>query len=128
MNAEDNDRLLADFEAGRVDPAGFPHERHVQVSWALSRRYPADEALRRLEAGLRRITARAGQPARFHRTITRAWFELVAQADVLERHPELLDKRLLRRYYTPARLTAGRDTWLEPDRRPLQLDSAAADT
>jgi len=113
--------LLDDFEAGRIFGAAFPHERHVQVAWGLSRRYPHEEAFARLAEGIRGIAARAGVPGKYHETMTRAWFELVAQAETLDAHPELLDRSLLARYYSPDQLDAGRNEWLEPDIEPLIL-------
>jgi hypothetical protein len=106
------DTLLDDFEAGRVDGSQFPHELHLRVAWGLSR----------LAAGIREIAARAGVPGRFHETMTRAWFELAAQAESLDAHPDLLDRSLLGRYYSRERLEAGRDEWLEPDLAPLVLE------
>jgi flavin reductase (DIM6/NTAB) family NADH-FMN oxidoreductase RutF len=93
----------------------------VRVCWALSRRYSRDEAYRRLVAGIRDIAHRAGRPDAYHETITRAWFELVASAGRPDEWPELFDKSLLGRYYSPARLAAGREEWLEPDLHPLRL-------
>jgi hypothetical protein len=112
---------LDDFEAGRIPGSAFPHERHVHVAWGLSRRYPHEEAFARLAEGIRGIAARAGVPGKYHETMTRAWFELVAQAETLEAHPELLDRSLLARHYSPDRLDAGRNEWLEPDIEPLLL-------
>lgn len=112
---------MDDFEAGRIAGSDFPHERHLQVAWGLSRRYGRDEAFSRLAAGIRGIAARAGVPAKYHETMTRAWFELAAQAESLAAHPELLDRSLLSRYYSRERLEAGRHEWLEPDLAPLLL-------
>lgn len=117
-----NDDGLTDaFERGEIDGSAFPHEHHVRVTWSLARRYSPDDAFRRLRAGIRDIATRAGRPAVFHETITRAWFELIAAADDLDVHPELLDKTLLGRYYTPAALARGRERWVEPDLAPLRL-------
>ena len=113
--------MLADFEAGRIPGSTFPHERHIRIAWGLSRRYPHEEAFARLAEGIRGIAARAGAPGKYHETMTRAWFELVAQAETLDAHPELLDRSLLARYYSPDRLDAGRNEWLEPDIEPLLL-------
>jgi len=113
--------LLDDFEAGRIPASAFPHERHLQVAWGLSRRHPHEEAFGRLADGIRGIARRAGVPGKYHETMTRAWFELAAQAETLDEHPELLDRSLLGRYYSPERLEAGRHEWLEPDLRPLVL-------
>jgi hypothetical protein len=54
-------------------------------------------------------------------TITRAWYELISSVDGLDSHDELFDKALLERYYSPERLAAGREQWLEPDLQPLRL-------
>lgn len=116
--------MLDDFEADRIPGSEFPHERHLRVAWGLSRRYSRDEAYSRLADGIRRIAARAGVPGKYHETMTRAWFELAAQAESLAAHPELLDRSLLLRYYSRERLEAGRHEWLEPDLAPLALASA----
>jgi hypothetical protein len=115
--------LLDDFESGRVDGSEFPHERHVRVAWGLSRRYPREDAFARLAAGIKDIAARAGVPGKYHETMTRAWFELVAQAESLDAHPELFDSALLARFYSRDRLAAGRHEWLEPDLEPLVLSA-----
>ena len=84
-----------------------------------------EEALRRLSNGIRRIGAEAGRPHAYHETITRAWFELVADVDNPSSHPELFDRTLLGRYYTRTRLSEGRERWLEPDLHPLRLPPPA---
>jgi len=117
---ESDDELIDSFEAGRIEGTDFPHERHVRVAWGLARRYPRDDAFARLATGIRGIAFRAGNPGAYHETITRAWFELIADADSLDDHPELFDKTLLRRHYSADRLAAGRDRWLEPDLLPLR--------
>jgi flavin reductase (DIM6/NTAB) family NADH-FMN oxidoreductase RutF len=116
-----DDQLLAAFEGGKLDNDEFPHARHVRVAWLLARTYGNQEGLRRLIAGLRAIAARAGHGGAYHETITRGWFELIASVDDLSEREELLDKTLLTRYYSPARLAAGRDRWLAPDLHPLGL-------
>lgn len=121
----DEDPLLDAFERGELGPSEFPHERHVRVAWALAQRYDAGTALERLAAGLHRLLERAGHPGAYHETITRAWFELIRQSEGPDRDPFLLDKGLLGRYYSAARLAAGRHDWLEPDLHPLRLPPPA---
>jgi hypothetical protein len=124
MTTETADAGLLDaFEGGTIAPADFRHQDHVRVAWGLAHRYGHDEGLRRLIAGIRDIAARAGRPGHYHQTITLAWFELITSAGSLDDHPELFDKRLLADYYSPERLAAGRDAFVEPDLRPLRLDS-----
>ena len=117
------DELTDAFEAGEIDGADFPHESHLQVAWTLARRYGDDEGLNRMRAGLQDIAGRAGRPEVYHETITRAWFELVEPLDDLDHHPELLDRRLLARFYSPAVLESGRKRWVAPDLRPLRLEA-----
>jgi hypothetical protein len=113
--------LIDAFEVGEVDGDAFPHESHVRVAWGLAQRYGPEEGLRRMSTGIRLMAARAGRPGVYHETITRAWFELIAQAPDLTGAPELFDKRLLGEFYSPERLAAGRERWLEPDLQPLGL-------
>lgn len=115
------DELVAAFEAGKIEAADFPHEKHVRVAWGLARRYGREEGLRRMTTGIRDMAARAGQPEKYHHTITRAWFELIAGAESLDANSVLFDRTLLARYYTPGRLGDGRARWMPPDLRPLAL-------
>jgi hypothetical protein len=116
--------LIDAFEAGEIDGDAFPHESHVRVAWGLAQRYGSEDGLRRMSTGIREMAIRAGRPGVYHETITRAWYELIIQARDLREAPELLDKRLLGEFYSPERLAAGRERWLEPDRGPLRLAAA----
>lgn len=120
-----DEELLDRFERDRLSAHDFPHERHVRVAWLLAQRYNREEGLARMRSGIRSIAARAGVPGKYHETITRAWYELVAQTEQLELHPELLDRGLLSRYYSPERLAQGRERWVEPDLAPLRLRALA---
>jgi hypothetical protein len=117
----DDTELLRRFEAGELGASEFPHERHIRVAWLLARRDAREVAFERLASGIRGIVARAGRAGAFHLTMTRAWFELIAGIDDLDAHPELLDRGLLRRYYSAEMLAAGRERWVEPDLQPLAL-------
>ena len=76
---------------------------------------------------LRAMTARAGKPGAFHQTITIAFLALIAErleagpvADFLvfeQANPDLMDPRVLARWYRPERLTmaAARRTFVLPD-------------
>jgi hypothetical protein len=122
--AIDAGSLVDVFEAGMIEGSAFRHADHVRVARGLAERYGHDEGLRRMIAGIRAMAARSGRPEAYHETITRAWYELIASAGALADAPELLDKRLLERFYSQPRLAAGRERWLTPDRRPLRLSTS----
>jgi flavin reductase (DIM6/NTAB) family NADH-FMN oxidoreductase RutF len=116
-----DEELIDAFEAGTIEARDFPHESHVRVTHLLVQRYGRDAAYPRLVAGIKSIAADAGNPQAFHETITRARFELIAEVADLAAHPELFERRLLDRYYSPERLANGRDRWLGPDLHELRL-------
>jgi hypothetical protein len=108
-------------------PAGaFRHRQHVHLAFIAVRRFGAAHAAEKVSSWIRCLTAHA--PQKYHATITRAWTGIVAHhvaADpsvgdfdaFAERHPALLDKRLLTRHYTAAVLASpqARAGWVEPD-------------
>ncbi len=121
--------LLADFEAGRVDPASFPHRAHLEVAYELLERHRFPEALLHLARGLRELAAKAGRPEVYHETITAAFLALIAERrlrgsfagwnDFATRNPELFRKELLAEIYDPAVLKSAlsRATFILPQRK-----------
>jgi hypothetical protein len=126
MPASDLPVVLADFEAGRIDPARFPHSEHVRVSYELLERHPFPEALLHLARGLRRLAAKAGRPEVYHETITAAFLALIAERrlsgdhtnweEFAEGNPDLFRKELLKDWYEPALLQSSiaRQTFILP--------------
>ncbi len=120
--------LLVDFEAGRVDPACFPHRAHVQVSYQLLEQHAFPEALLHLARGLRGLARRAGRPEAYHETVTAAFLSLIAERrlggsysgweDFAARNPDLFRKELLLEIYDPALLQSqlARQTFILPRR------------
>jgi hypothetical protein len=118
--------FLAAVDEGR-EPCD--HVANLRLAWLLLGR---DErtAERRLFVALdRRARATGGT---VHCTRTAAWLALVRAAraavpgtigfvELLNARPELLDRRLLDRYYGPATLADPRsaEAFITPDRRPL---------
>ena len=76
--------FLQRFDAGTLDPASFDHEAHVRAAWSCLRESPFRDAVGRLRRGLKRLAISAGQPQRYHETIT------VAYARLIERRMQLL--------------------------------------
>jgi hypothetical protein len=112
--------LLADFEAGRLDPAAFGHADHVRVAWELlgPERAGFAPAYQRLRAGLSAIATRAGRPERYNETITLAFLSLVHEAmsdrpgadgsfeALCKAAPELLDPARVAGLYPPGVLSS----------------------
>ncbi len=71
--------FLRAFDAGQLDPAGFRHADHVRAAWLCLRDVPFRDGLARLRRGLEQLTIRAGQPGRYHETITVAYARLIHQ-------------------------------------------------
>ena len=127
-----DDAVLQAFEECQLDPRKFHHADHIRLAWLLIRRYGPTHAEAKLLSGIQKMAQQAGVPGKFLHTTTIAWARLVAAAsrnsnshdsfhEWLATHPELLDRDLLRRYYSPGRLESlqARHGWLEPDLKPL---------
>jgi hypothetical protein len=116
----------------RCDLESFRHADHVRLACAYLNVCEPAQALARLEQGLRAFATAKGAPEKYHRTLTRAWLELVA--DARRRHagatsgeallaacPALGDAGFIHRFYSKERLgsDAARLDWIDPDLRPL---------
>jgi hypothetical protein len=124
---------LARALARIVPPGGgFGHRQHVHLAFLVAQAHGTPEAVARISSWIRHIAAYEHAPQKYNATMTRAWTEIIghhveadpAVADFGEfavRYPALLDKRLLRRHYSPAALasTAARGGWVAPDLAPF---------
>lgn len=109
----------------------FGHRQHVHLTWLAVRSVGTEAAVPLVSAGIQATARYAGAPQKYHATMSRAWVVLVGHhtdtdpVDDFDRfaegNPELLDKRLLTRFYTPATLAsdAARAGWVDPDREPF---------
>jgi hypothetical protein len=124
-----------------VGPDGaFRHRQHVNLAFLVVRRYGMPEAIGKVCAWIRQIAAYERAPQKYHHTVSRAWVEVVAHhvsadPDLAEfdrfaqRHPALLDKRLLARHYRSTTLAAdhARHGWAQPDVLPFPWAAPAGD-
>ena len=120
-----DDAFLADFEATALQ--SFEHRDHVRMAYAYARRGGVAHAVARARQGLRRLTAAAGVPDKYHDTLTTAWARVIADHAVksgdvgfdafLAAHPRLLERDLLLAHYSRERLfsPAARAAFVEPD-------------
>jgi hypothetical protein len=133
---------LASALAEIVPPGGaFRHREHIHLAYLAVQRHGADRAAAVVPGWIRQLAAYQRAPQKFNATVTRAWTEIVAHhmaaappaadfARFADRHPALLDKRLLARHYTARTLAspAARTGWAAPDLAPFPwhpADSAA---
>ena len=119
--------FIATFERAGFSSHDFPHRAHLRMAWLYVRHRGIDDAIDQASNGIRRLAQAHGHTTLYHDTLTRAWVYLVADAaastpvtdfDVfLAAHPELLDKNLLLRHYSPELLFSAdaRARWVAPD-------------
>ena len=69
--------FLERFDAGTLDAAAFDHEAHVRAAWLCLQDDAMPQALARVRHGLKRLAQSAGQPLRYHETITVAYVRLI---------------------------------------------------
>lgn len=120
------------FEECDLGHAAFRHADHIRLAWIYVCRHGGGEAEALLLAGIHKMALHANAPQKFLYTTTVAWTRLVAAAlgnggagdnfpEWIKLHPELLDRGLLAKYYSPGRLEMqeARSGWVEPDLAPL---------
>lgn len=97
------------------------------MAFEMLRRLSFLETALHFSEALRRMAARGGRPEAYHETITIAFLSLVSErmGDVADfeqfaaLNPDLLDKRVLARWYRPERLASdrARRTFVLPEPR-----------
>ncbi|MGW0884570.1 hypothetical protein [Streptomyces sp. NPDC002671] len=114
----------------------FGHREHIHLTWLAVRRCGTAAAVDVVSDGIQRTARYAGASQKYNATVSRAWVELVGhhtgQSDAADfdgfagRHPALLDKKLLARFYRSSTLagTPARTGWVEPDLAPFPWQHA----
>lgn len=132
MSAE-IEAFIRAFEDCTLPAAEWTHDRHLVMALWYLRRFPSDEATRRIRDGIRRYNLSRGNPNGYHETITLAWAAVItdflagcpADRPLEELSDELLasrgDRDYLLRFYSWERLFSdeARSRWVPPDLRPL---------
>ena len=124
--------FLSDFEAGRLLRRRWDHRARLRVLRQCLLDGPVGAAVERLRSCTPRLAGKGEAGPAYHETSATAWAMLVADAMTdgdpgegfaafAERHPALLERALILRYYSRERLLdpAGRLRFLPPDRHPL---------
>jgi hypothetical protein len=131
-----DDYGFALVESGRIET--FGHREHLRLAFLAARASETvDEVAARCRAGIQAVAAAKGVPGVYHETITAAWAAVLLDAAsslpdggfeaLLERHPELMQRGYLERFYSPELLgcEAARSERLPPDRAPLPAQAAS---
>lgn len=112
--------FLAAFESGALNAADFGHRDHLRVAYLMLEHHPFGEAVARVSASLRRLATAHGAPEKYHETVTLAFMVLINERrgapgagpgdweGFIATNPDLLDGRLLSRYYRPETLRSER--------------------
>jgi hypothetical protein len=74
-----DEEFLESFERCTLPPERFNHPDHVRVTWLYLKLYDPLEALRRVSEGIKRFATFNGKAARYHETITWAYFFLIRE-------------------------------------------------
>lgn len=130
--------LLAAFEECSLPDELWDHRAHVRVASMYVSRHSLDEAVERMRSGIkayqRARNVADGLEQGYHETLTVAFMRLVHAAnqqtgpherssEFCEAHPELLDKRILRQFYSKEQITTwkAKAEFVESDLAPLPL-------
>lgn len=117
---------LRAFLNGDVDTANFRHADHVRMGFEILQHHDFPDAAAAFARSLKAIATRAGAPGKYHETITLAFLALIAERRLEGRHAsfedfaaanaDLMDSRVLRRWYVPERLASdiARKTFILP--------------
>ena len=131
----DDAELWQRFSQQDLSHAEWNHVLHLRTAHLHASRFVFDEAHLRLRAGIIRLNQRHGLEESAQRgyfeTLTRVWLHFVAVAarrcvpasslELLARCPELMDRHLPSRHYSPELLASARARaiFVAPDLAPL---------
>lgn len=129
-NRMTDEEFLAALEDLSLDSVEFRHEGHVRAGYLMLRTDDFLAATARMRQALKRYSTSRGRPGMYHETQTVAFMALINERmqvagdaggwDAFARaHPDLLDARIIERYYRPETLESdlARRVFLLADRR-----------
>ena len=105
---------LAAFLHDEINARDFRHADHVRMAFEVLARHPFLEAAAAVSVALKAMARRAGNAGAYHETITLAFLAVIAERRAAAKfedydafaaaNPDLLDKRVLARWYGPDKL------------------------
>ena len=131
-----DDEHLSRFEDQSLPREVWHHRAHLKVAYLYLTRFPFEEALRKMRAGVKAYNAANGiadtPTGGYHETMTQAWLQLVHttlcqfgpadSADAFfDAQTQLNEKRVLRLFYSRDRMMSAeaKAAFLAPDLAPL---------
>jgi hypothetical protein len=116
----------------------WSHRAHVRIAYLYSLRLDWDAAIEQMRRSIKAYNRATNTPETldrgYHETITQAFMRLVFAAarqaesctsseEFCDQHPELLNKLVLRQYYSPDRMMSmtAKKEFVTPDLLPLPL-------
>ena len=134
-----DDEFIDQFEQCTLPFEEWTHRNHVRTAFHYIRRYGIDEAIHRLREGIKRYNAANDVPegpnVGYNETTTVAFARIIAAVmaayegpfpapdgeTFCDLHPQLMNSRILRFFYSPARRMHpdARTSYIEPDLAPL---------
>jgi hypothetical protein len=135
--------FLTDFEAQRWPLDRWHHRDHIRLAFLYLTSFTFDVALDKIRAGIRAHNSAHGiantPTSGYHETMTVAWLRLVEMVlreygpsgdgeAFCQDHPELLEKKTLRLFYSRARFMSieAKSRFVEPDLTPLPTSARAS--
>jgi hypothetical protein len=135
----EDDAFLRAFESRSIPHAEWTHRCHVRMAYLYLRAHGYDDGLRRIRDGINALNASHGDAIPkdqvdrgYHETLTVAWARVIAASmrgrdpgtdfdAFAAEHPHLLQKTLLRSFYSRARMMTweAKRAFVEPDLLPL---------
>ncbi|THD76661.1 hypothetical protein E7681_02130 [Thalassobius vesicularis] len=80
-------QMLAQLDAGTLDPSTFSHTAHIGITVQALTEGDFYTAHARIARGLQRLTTAAGAPKKFNATLTFAWLSEIARRYVPDQTP-----------------------------------------
>jgi len=139
MEIASDAEFLRAFEARTIPFESWNHRSHVRMAYLYLREHGLEEGLRRIRSGIQALNASFGDRVPedaldrgYHETLTVAWARVIegairrwgAEADFeafAAKHPHLLQRTLLRLFYSRERIMTweAKRAFVEPDLLPL---------
>ncbi|NER78461.1 MAG: hypothetical protein F6K42_02570 [Leptolyngbya sp. SIO1D8] len=132
-----NDRtFLKAFEMATLSVEEWNHYAHIRMAFLYLRDYSFNDAILRIRAGIQHFNQVHQKPetptSGYHETLTVSWASVTAAAlqtspstanfeTFIAANPHLLNKTLLRHYYSTARILSpeAKTTFVSPDMQAL---------